>query len=81
MKMDSRFKFFACAGQFDLHCSIDTTRYCLNHMDIPARLRANVTFKTYCGGHMFYSNPEAHVQFRRDLKEFYAVVLEENIEK
>lgn len=81
MKMDSRFKFFACAGQFDLHCSIDTTRYCLNHMDIPARLRANVTFKTYWGGHMFYSNPEARLQFRRDLKEFYTAALEANVGK
>jgi len=71
MKMDAHLKFFACAGKFDLHCSINTTRYCVNHMDIPAHLRHNITFKTYWGGHMFYSNPEAHAQFRADLKKFY----------
>jgi carboxypeptidase C (cathepsin A) len=75
MKMDGRLKFFACAGKFDLHCSINTTRYCLNHMDIPAHIRKNVTFKTYWGGHMFYSNPEAHAQFRADLKKFYEEAL------
>lgn len=76
MKLDTKFKFFACQGQFDLHCSIDTTRYCLNHMDIPANLRKNITFKTYWGGHMFYTNTEAHAQFRADLKHFYAEALD-----
>ncbi|MGI6075550.1 MAG: S10 family serine carboxypeptidase-like protein [Pyramidobacter sp.] len=71
MKMDPKLKFFACAGHFDLHCSIDTTLYCIRHMDIPERLRRNITFKTYWGGHMFYSNPEAHLLFRQDLKLFY----------
>ena len=71
MKMDPALKFFACAGHFDLHCSIDTTLYCIRHMDIPESLRHNITFKTYEGGHMFYSNPEAHQLFHRDLKLFY----------
>ena len=71
MKMDTKLKFFACSGQFDLHCSLDTTRYCINHMDIPDYLRKNITFVPYWGGHMFYSNPKAHMQFREDLKKFY----------
>ena len=75
MKMDTRLKFFACAGKFDLHCSINTTRYCISHMDIPAYLRENITFKTYWGGHMFYSNPEAHALWKADLKKFYAEAL------
>ena len=75
MKMDQKLKFFTCAGKFDLHCSINTTRYFVNHMDIPAHLRQNITFKTYWGGHMFYSNPEAHAQFRADLQKFYAEAL------
>ena len=75
MKMDPHLKFFACAGHFDLHCSIDTTLYCIRHMDIPDFLRKNITFRSYLGGHMFYSNPQAHLLFRRDLREFYAAAL------
>ncbi len=71
MKMDPCLKFFASSGQFDLHCSIDTTLYCIRHMDIPDDLRKNITFKSYWGGHMFYTNPEANLQFRKDLQEFY----------
>lgn len=75
MKLDPRLGFFACSGEFDLHCSIDTTRYCLAHMDIPDSLRGNVTFKSYFGGHMFYSNPEARAIFHDDLNHFYAGAL------
>lgn len=76
MKMDPRLKFFAGAGEFDLHCSLDTTRYCINHMDIPDSLRGNITFKPYWGGHMFYSNPKAHLSFKIDLEEFYNSAME-----
>ena len=44
-------------------------------MDIPAYLRENITFRTYWGGHMFYSNPEAHALWKADLKKFYAEAL------
>ena len=44
-------------------------------MDIPDFLRKNITFRSYLGGHMFYSNPQAHLLFRRDLREFYAAAL------
>lgn len=71
MRRDPTLKFFTGAGIFDIHCCLDTSRYCISHMDLPEALRENITFKSYWGGHMYYTNPEAHATFREDLKSFY----------
>lgn len=72
-------KVFVGAGYFDLHCCIDSDIYELGHLDIPKDRMDNITVRGYFGGHMFYSNPEAHARFRKDLVAFYAEALGEQV--
>ncbi|EEX47918.1 MULTISPECIES: S10 family serine carboxypeptidase-like protein [Jonquetella] len=66
---------FVGCGYFDIHCSIDTTQYCLNHLPIPRELMGQITLRRYWGGHMLYTNMDARLELRRDLKEFYSRTL------
>jgi len=68
-------KVFIGSGLFDLEVPYDSVLYTIRHLDIPKERRENISMRTYPGGHMFYANPEAHRQLRRDLEVFYRNVL------
>jgi len=57
-------------GYFDLACPYGATQYFLDHMDLPAELRANLTAEYYPAGHMMYVHPDSMQKFSRVLAEF-----------
>ena len=70
-------KVFIASGVYDLECPYDSVLYSVNHFDLPAERRENITLRLYIGGHMIYTNPEAHAALKKDLVEFYRKVLAE----
>ncbi len=48
----------------------------INHLDLPADRRNNITLRLYPGGHMLYTNPEALAQLKKDLEIFIKIFLE-----
>ncbi|MGA9574616.1 MAG: peptidase S10, partial [Lysobacterales bacterium] len=57
-------------GYFDLACPYGATQYFMNHLDLPADLRNNITAEYYPAGHMMYVNPDSMKKFSRVLAEF-----------
>jgi carboxypeptidase C (cathepsin A) len=70
-------KVFIASGVYDLECPYDSVLYSINHLDLPAERRNNITLRIYPGGHMLYTNPEALAQLKKDLEEFYQDILGE----
>jgi len=64
-------KVLSANGYFDLATPFFNTERDLNHMELDASLRDNVSFSYYASGHMVYLNPEARKAFRADLEKFY----------
>jgi carboxypeptidase C (cathepsin A) len=60
-------KVFMACGYFDLVTPFAAAEYWIDHLDVPGRIDIGY----YEGGHMFYLNPKARVQFREDLGRFY----------
>ena len=57
-------------GYFDLACPYGATDYFLDHLELPQKLRDNISVKRYEAGHMMYIHPESMKKFSRDLAEF-----------
>ena len=57
-------------GYFDLACPYGATDYFLDHLELPQKLRANISVKRYEAGHMMYIHPDSMKKFSRDLAEF-----------
>ncbi len=65
-------KVFVAMGAYDLTCTADSIRYTISRLDVPKdRLKENVTIRTYDGGHMMYSNPDALSKLKSDLEAFF----------
>ena len=77
MRRSDFLKVFIASGIYDLECPYDSVLYSVNHLDLPAERRDNITHRVYMGGHMLYTNPEAHAQLKKDLHEFYKDILGE----
>ncbi len=67
--MNPEMRIFTACGYFDLATPFAATEHCFKRLHLP--LEDNVSFGYYEGGHMFYSNPAALKQFKRDLVPFY----------
>ena len=70
-------KVFIASGVYDLECPYDSVLYSVNHFDLPPERHDNITLRLYPGGHMIYTNPEAHTALKKDLAEFYREALGE----
>ena len=57
-------------GMFDLATPLGATQYFLDHIDLPPKLRENLTLELYEAGHMMYLHPESLAKYRRDLAAF-----------
>ncbi len=60
-------------GYFDMATPFFATEYTVDHMDLPASLRANVHFDFYPVGHMLYVNPKALPMLQRNIGQFIAM--------
>jgi len=70
MKQNPNMKVLYQQGYFDLATPHLATKYYIDHMDIPPRLRENVSLKMYEAGHMMYIHEPSMVKYKQDLAEF-----------
>jgi carboxypeptidase C (cathepsin A) len=68
-------KVFIANGHYDLATPYLATRYTIDHMGLPANLRANVTLGYYEAGHMMYVNTPSRVALKNDLEKFIRAAL------
>jgi carboxypeptidase C (cathepsin A) len=66
-------RLFVAQGYFDLATPHFAAEYTLNHMDLPSKARANITWSYYEAGHMFYLDVKSLAQFRKDLTPFLKI--------
>ncbi len=71
MRKNPRLQVYSANGWFDLATPFYETEWDLNHMSLPAALKANVRFGYYPAGHMVYLNVDALKQFKTDLGPWY----------
>ena len=70
MRENPNLKVLSLNGYYDMATPFTGAEFDLKHMDLPAELRKNLSFKYYESGHMVYVNPEVHGQFTRDMDSF-----------
>jgi len=67
MNQNPYMKILVLGGRCDLVCPIDTVHYALDHMQLDAAYRTNITYAEFDAGHMMYINLP-------DLKKLHATV-------
>ena len=70
MIMNPKMKVLVQTGYFDLACPYGTVEYVLDHLALPAKLRANISVDYYEAGHMMYVHPPSMKKFKDDLAGF-----------
>jgi carboxypeptidase C (cathepsin A) len=63
-------RVFIASGAYDLATPHFATRYTVDHLGLPAHLRANVEERRYPGGHMMYVDVAVLEEMKRDLATF-----------
>ena len=51
-------------------CPLDTMRYALEHLQLAAAYRTNITYADYDSGHMMYINLPDLKKMQQDLEKF-----------
>ena len=70
MVRNPKMKVLVQQGYFDLACPYGTVEYFVDHLDVPADVRKNVSIEYYEAGHMMYVHPPSMVKFKKDLAAF-----------
>ncbi|KFZ37212.1 carboxypeptidase [Shewanella mangrovi] len=70
MIQSPKMKVLVQQGYFDMATPFFTTKYMLDHLKIPAELRANIHTEYYMAGHMMYVHPASMAKFKQDLAAF-----------
>jgi carboxypeptidase C (cathepsin A) len=70
MTQNPKMRVLVLQGYFDLATPLGATQYFIDHMDLPASLRDNLSLELYEAGHMMYLHPESMAKFRGDLAGF-----------
>lgn len=70
MRENQSLKVLSLNGYYDMATPFYGAEFDLKHMDLPADLRRNLSFKYYESGHMVYVNPDAHTAMTRDMDNF-----------
>ena len=70
MKTNPQLRLLILVGRRDLAVPPDTMRYSIDHLDIPERLRANITWSEFDSGHMMYLLRSDAEKLRADLAGF-----------
>ena len=70
MNQNPYMRILVLGGRCDLVCPIDTMRYALEHMQLDAAYRTNITYATFAAGHMMYVNLPDLQKLQRDLEDF-----------
>ncbi len=75
MTLSPNLKVFIAHGYYDLVTPYFATKYVIDQMRLPDRLRSNITMRRYQSGHMIYTHRKAREQLSRDVREFYAACM------
>jgi len=70
MNMNPNMKVLVDTGYFDLACPYGTVEFAIDHLDIPAKLRSNISIEYYDAGHMMYVHPASMQKFKKTLAGF-----------
>jgi carboxypeptidase C (cathepsin A) len=70
MNQNPYMRILVLGGRCDLVCPIDTMRYALEHMQLDAAYRTNITYAGFDAGHMMYVNLPDLQKLQRDLEDF-----------
>ena len=70
MQQNPYMRVIVLGGRCDLVCPQDTMRYALEHMDLDAAYRTNITYAGYDAGHMMYLNLPDLKKMQKDLEAF-----------
>ena len=71
MSQNPQMKVFSANGYYDFATPFFATVYTLNHLEIAAPLRSNITYGFYESGHMIYLDDAALAQYKSDLSRWY----------
>jgi carboxypeptidase C (cathepsin A) len=70
MNQNPYMKILVLGGRCDLVCPIDTVHYALDHMQLDANYRTNITYAEYDAGHMMYINLPDLKKLHADVENF-----------
>jgi carboxypeptidase C (cathepsin A) len=70
MNQNPYMRVLVLGGRCDLVCPMDTMRYALEHMQLDAAYRTNITYAGFDAGHMMYVNLPDLQKLQRDLEDF-----------
>jgi len=65
-------KVLVMEGHYDLATPYYAVNYTLDHLDLPAQYRKNISIATYDAGHMVYVRNESLAKMKQDQSEFMA---------
>jgi carboxypeptidase C (cathepsin A) len=71
MRVNPALKVLFLNGYYDAATQFYATEYDINHLMLPAQLRANITSKYYESGHMLYLNQQIMPQLHQDIASWY----------
>ncbi len=71
MVSNPHLRVFVGSGIYDLATPFFASEYTVDHLGVPAELRAQVVLHDYEAGHMMYFHPPSRAALRRDLVAFY----------
>jgi carboxypeptidase C (cathepsin A) len=70
MVKDPYLKVMVLEGYYDLATPYYAADYVINHLDLPANFRKNISVETYDSGHMAYVNEQALGKMKQDTVRF-----------
>jgi len=70
INLDNHLRVFAAAGYYDLTTPWLSQEYVLDHLELPANLRTNITFQLYPSGHQIYTSTDALRRLTNDVRAF-----------
>ena len=72
-------KVLVMEGYYDLATPYFAANYSIDHLDLPAQYRKNISFATYDSGHMVYIDGPSHAKMKKDLVEFMNASLQSSV--
>jgi carboxypeptidase C (cathepsin A) len=70
MTKNSYLKVLVMEGYYDLATPYFAANFTMDHLDLGANYRNNISFATYNAGHMVYVDNDSLAKFKRDLSSF-----------
>lgn len=70
MTKDPYLKILVGEGYYDLATPFFAADYTMDHLDLPANLRKNISFAHYDAGHMVYLRQSEHDKLKKDFAQF-----------